>query len=452
MKTITEQSRTVPVMAETDVLVVGSGPGGLAAALSAAREGVETILLDRFGCFGGNITQVGVEGIAWYRHEHTTDSEGIGIEFENRAKDMKASNPEPQSNSEAINADMFKFVADRMVQESGVTPLLHCCAVDAILEGNQIKGIISHSKSGRQAILARRVIDASGDADIAFLAGAPCQKTPKEAMMAVTVMFSCKGIDRKRFLDYVKTNPATYKDWGKSWKIKTDGKEDHLFSPYLEKPFEQARLDGLIPEDMTGISGTWSSITESGEATCLNMIHMPGIDGTDVWDLTKAEIEGRHQSLLAIKALNRYVPGFENAKLRTFGMTLGVRDTRKIIGKYNLSGQDVKNQARFDDSIGIFPEFVDGYGVLILPTTGRYFQIPFGIMVPQHIENLLVAGRCVAGDNISHAAVRNMMCCTVTGQGAGVAAAEAVKDNVGFNSINIEKVQNRLLKQGVRLY
>jgi hypothetical protein len=89
---------------------------------------------------------------------------------------------------------------------------------------------------------------------------------------------------------------------------------------------------------------------------------------------------------------------------------------------------------------------------LILPTTGRYFQIPFGIMVPQHIENLLVAGRCVAGDNISHAAVRNMMCCTVTGQGAGVAAAEAVKDNVGFNSINIEKVQNRLLKQGVRLY
>jgi hypothetical protein len=265
-------------------------------------------------------------------------------------------------------------------------------------------------------------------------------------------MFSCKGIDRKRFLDYVKTNPATYKDWGKSWKIKTDGKEDHLFSPYLEKPFEQARLDGLIPEDMTGISGTWSSITESGEATCLNMIHMPGIDGTDVWDLTKAEIEGRHQSLLAIKALNRYVPGFENAKLRTFGMTLGVRDTRKIIGKYNLSGQDVKNQARFDDSIGIFPEFVDGYGILILPTTGRYFQIPFGIMVPQYIENLLVAGRCVAGDNISHAAVRNMMCCTVTGQGAGVAAAVAVKDNVSFNSINIEKVQNRLKKQGVRIY
>jgi hypothetical protein len=112
----------------------------------------------------------------------------------------------------------------------------------------------------------------------------------------------------------------------------------------------------------------------------------------------------------------------------------------------------VKNQARFDDSIGIFPEFVDGYGILILPTTGRYFQIPFGIMVPQYIENLLVAGRCVAGDNISHAAVRNMMCCTVTGQGAGVAAAVAVKDNVSFNSINIEKVQNRLKKQGVRIY
>jgi hypothetical protein len=162
-------------------------------------------------------------------------------------------------------------------------------------------------------------------------------------------------------------------------------------------------------------------------------------------------MEGRYQALQAIKAMNRYVPGFEKARLRNFGMTLGVRDTRKIIGRYNLTEQDVTNQARFEDSIGIFPEFIDGYGVLILPTTGRYFQVPYGILVPQRIQNLLVAGRCVAGDRISHASVRNMMCCTVTGQGAGVAAAISVKEKSEVGNVNIRNVQRELRKQGVRI-
>jgi hypothetical protein len=181
------------------------------------------------------------------------------------------------------------------------------------------------------------------------------------------------------------------------------------------------------------------------------MIHMTNYDGTDVWDLTRAEIDGRYQALQAIKALRHFAPGFEDARLRTYGMTAGIRDTRKIIGRYMLTEHDVRNQARFEDSIGIFPEFIDGYGVLVLPTTGRYFQVPYGILVPQKIENLLVAGRCVAGDKISHASVRNMMCCTVTGQGAGVAAAVSIKDNVSISEVKMEHVQKALLKQGVRI-
>ena len=128
----------------------------------------------------------------------------------------------------------------------------------------------------------------------------------------------------------------------------------------------------------------------------------------------------------ALRALKNYVPGFEKAKLRNFCMTLGVRDTRKIVGRYNLTEADVMQEAKFADSIGIFPEFIDGYNILILPTTGRYFEVPYSCMVPEKIENLLVAGRCVAGDQTSHAAMRNMMACTVTGQGAGVAAAVSV--------------------------
>ena len=163
-------------------------------------------------------------------------------------------------------------------------------------------------------------------------------------------------------------------------------------------------------------------------------------------------MEGREIAIYAIRALNKYVPGFEKAKLRNFGMTLGTRDSRKIIGRYHLTEADVRTEARFDDSIGIFPEFIDGYGLLALPTTGRYFQIPYGGLVPQNIENLLVAGRCVAGDKISHAATRSMMCCTVTGQAAGVAAAVSIKNGVCSSSVNVNSVQKALRKQKVRIF
>lgn len=450
MKEITEASRKVPVIAETDVLVVGSGPGGLSAAISSARAGVETMLVERYGCFGGNLTNVGVEGIAWYRHPETVDVEGIGIEIEERAKVQNASYDEPQSISQGIKSELFKVLADDWVQEAGIRPLLHATAVDVLRDGKTITGIIIQSKSGRQAILAKRIIDATGDADIVKMAGAPVRKTPKEEMMAVTVMFSCSGVDKARFLDYVRENPMNYRDWGHEWGIKTDGKEDQLFSPYLDEPFEKARKKGLIPPGLKSIGGTWSGISDAGDATYLNMVHMSGYDGTDVWDLTRAEIEGRRQAMLAIKALQDFAPGFEKADLRNFGMTLGVRDTYKIIGRYNLTEEDVRNQARFKDAIGIFPEFIDGYGLLILPTTGRYFHLPYGALVPKDVDNLLVAGRSIAGDKISHASVRNMMCCAVSGQGAGVAAAMSIKHEVTTAEIKIGLIQDELKRQGVR--
>jgi len=227
MKQIREAARKIPVLADTDVLVVGSGPGGLAAALAASREGVRTILLERYGCFGGNITQAGVESIAWYRHEGTIDIQGIGIEFEQRAKQMGATEPEPQSRSEALDTELFKIVADTLVQEADILPILHCMAVDAVMEGDAIRGIITESKSGRQAILAKRVIDATGDADIANLAGAPWRMAPKDELLGVTVSFSLKGVGRNRFLSHVRSNPSTYEDWA----VETTGKEDKLFSP-----------------------------------------------------------------------------------------------------------------------------------------------------------------------------------------------------------------------------
>ncbi|MCX7057896.1 MAG: FAD-dependent oxidoreductase [Proteobacteria bacterium] len=453
MKRVPEAAREVDVIHETDVLVVGSGPGGLAAALAAARAGAQTTLLERNGCFGGNITQVGVEGFAWYRHEKTVDCEGIGIEFEERAKSMGAAMPEPQSLSHALDAEMFKWVADVLVAEAGVVPMLHRLCVAPIILDGEMRGVITESKAGREAILARRVIDATGDADLVHRAGAPVIKPPKEQLMAASVMFSMSGVNKTRFIEQVKADPQTYADWvgNGEWNIETTGKEDALFSPFLRKPFKQAAAAGVIPANLTTIAGTWGAVSDQGDLTYLNLIHLPAIDGTDPNDLTAGEIEGRRQAIHAIEALRRYMPGCEQAKLRNFGMTLGIRDTRKIDALYNMTGHDVREQGRFDDAIGIFPEFIDGYGILILPTTGRYFHVPYRSLVPRGIGNLLVAGRSIGGDKVSHAAVRNMMCCAVSGQGAGVAAAVSIQRNEPFDRLDISAVQGELRRQGARI-
>ena len=453
LRQITEPARTIDVVHETDVLVVGSGPGGLGAALGAARAGARTTLLERFGCFGGNITAVGVESFAWYRHEQTVDSVGIGSEIEARARAAGATSDESQSTSQAFDAEGFKVVADRLVEENGITPMLHRTFVAPIVEDGVVRGVITESKSGREAILARRVVDATGDADVAYRAGAPTRKTPREEMLSASVVFSMTGVNKRAFIDAIKADPPRYRDWAGNfeWDIKTDGKEDEMFSPFLRKPFKKAVEAGLIPPGLITMAGTYGTVHDNGDLTYLNLIHMGEVDGTSADELCRAEIEGRRQAMHAIEALRAFMPGCETATLRNFAMTVGLRDTRKIDAVYNLTADDVRGEARFEDSVGIFPEFIDGYGVLVLPTTGRYFHVPYRSLVPKGVEHLLVAGRSIGGDKISHAAVRSMTCCTVSGQGAGVAAAVSIREDAGVAEVGIGKVRAELARQGVRL-
>jgi len=458
-------------LANTDVLVVGGGPAGLTAAIAAGREGVNTLLVERYGCFGGVITQTMIGTLAWYRYAKTIDAGGLIKEFELKAKDMSGTinsfNERVTSTEigsflekkgllvdgvptyEILNTEIFKVLADNLIQEAGVIPLLHCQAVDTIMDGNTIIGIITESKSGRQAIMAKRVIDSTGDADIAYHAGAPYRKDEKDKLMGVTTNFGCSGVDVDKFfsylLDKMQKKPQFIPYLQQSGELFFMDDFTCFIEP-INRAEEEDRVPNIIP-----IKKIWDQYTDLGIIHSFNGIHISNIDCTDVFDLTKAEIEGRRRVIKAIKSLKKRTPGFEMARLKNMGSSLGTRESRKIIGEYNITEDDIKNQAQFEDSIGICPEFLDGYGKAIMPTTGRYFQIPYGIILPKKVENLLVVGRCVAGDKMSHATTRQMVCCIATGQGAGVAAAVSVKDSTNYRDVDIIEVQKALENQGVRI-
>ena len=451
--TWTEPAKVLTVLDDVDVLVCGGGPAGLSAAIGAARAGgsdLRVMILERHAFLGGVITACGLETLTWYRYENTKDSACIGNEFEKRATRMGATTKFPYNDSQNLDSERFKIIADDLMRENGIETLLHTSVVDVVKRDGAIVGVIVESKSGRQVVWAKRVVDATGDADVFHLANARYTALPKKDAYGVSSVFNVIGVDKERFLAYTDEEKATYKDWSRTWPQRTDGKENHLRSPYFDKQFEDAAKAGVI-ESSSGIGGSWSTITDNGELRNLNMVHQKGIDALDVKQLSKAEMDGRLKTLDAIKALRFSVPGCENAKLRNFSHTLGVRHSRKIVGRTFIDEDYVMNDGRTDESIGWVPRFIDGSRTLILPTDGRGYQVPYGICVSPDVPNLLAAGRCVAGDPISHASLRNMMACCLTGQGAGVACAVSLLRNMSTSDIPVRFIQEELRRQGVKL-
>ena len=451
----------VPIVDEVDVLVVGGGPAGVAAAIASGRCGAKTMLIEQHGYLGGTATAslVGPFMTSFTSDGKTQNIVGIFDEIVRRMEQMGgAIHPSKVRHGTSysswlgyghdhvtpFDSEILKLVAFEMVEEAGVKLLLHTYFVMPIIENKAIKGAIFVNKSGLIAIKAKVVIDCTGDADVAARADVPYSKgRPTDGLMQpATMFFRVRNVDDVKLQKYFDEHPD----------------EKDKMTPGLPKTFssliEEAKKRGDFPlnHDIIGAYQT----TRKGEYL-MNASRLHKINGTIAEDLTKAEIEGRKQVQVLMKFLRKYVPGFENAELAEVASNIGIRETRHIVGEYVLTQEDVQEAKEFDDTIALASFPIDihdpktGGGYFVGLKRGTSFEIPYRCLVPKKIEQLLVAGRPVSATHEAAGAIREMPQCFAMGQAAGVAAALAVKTKKPPRRIDVRALQKKLLEQNVVL-
>ncbi|AEF82115.1 FAD-dependent oxidoreductase [Leadbettera azotonutricia] len=439
--TILEKGRQIEVLLKCDVVVVGGGPAGIAAAAGAAKVGVQVVLVERYSCLGGNVTIAAVEPPSWYKQEKTTMPGGVQKEIEDRMIALDAVRPCSFRPSIGLSYDteMYKYMADCYIKDLGITPVYHCIGTVPYMEGNVVKGVITESKSGRKVILAKRVIDTTGDADLVYRSGAPVLKGDPQTgkLGAGTLKFFASDVDILKLEAAMSADPES---------------RDPYVHKLLYKPFIKAEEAGEPPLQNSLNKIYYTAV--SNDSININLAtYDRELDGTDVLSLTASEIKLRKEVLEVLRRLRKYGTdaGFADAKLRYFAMAVGVRETRRIVGNYTLTFDDIFKRGRFDDTIGVFPVYADGIDIKEIPYTDAYFQVPFRILTPQKVENILAAGRCISGERSAVPTTRQMDFCMVTGQAAGTASALSIKQDVVTRNVDIKLVQLELRRQGLRV-
>ena len=449
---ITEPARQVPLLLEADVIVVGGGTTGPLAAISAARQGMRVVLIERFGSLGGNMT------LGLNTKPSGALIGGLPLEIWNLARSMGGAGDDymavVKTGSVKIaspcDPEIMKMLLTRLCADAGVQILFETTVSGPVMDGDVVTGVFVESKRGRQYIAGKVVIDCSADADIAARANAPFvmgSGDADKAMQPVSMYFTMDRVDLVRLAQWARTTddvPA------RAIPETDEGLAYGLWLTGFNKSLRQFQAD-------TGIKLQRENITlkTADGRMYVNATRVVGVDVFSPVEFTQAVLECYRQIEGVARYLRERVPGFEQARIEQVAPVLGVRETRHIIGEYMLTGADSLDGTRFEDSIAADVSAVDIHdpkGADVDFQGRRPYEIPYRSLLPLGVEQLLVAGRCISADHAAHARSRNMPACMATGQAAGIAAAVAIANGTTVRRVPVAEVQRRLRALGMPLH
>lgn len=456
------RDQRIPLLRDVDILVAGGGSAGAVAAVAGGRTGLRTLVVEQLGFLGGTQTGALVTPMMPNQLDGVPLNAGIDREINRRLIAEQESGVWKDGNEGWFNPEALKRTLEQMALEAGAELLYYAFIEDAVVDGDEVRGVVVATKAGRGLITARRVVDATGDADVAFRAGVPCESgDPATGMnQPFSVRFHLGNIDIPRFAEFLRTLGRhdvmdtaegstvplvhTAMVWGKGWT--------------LEPLFRRAVADGVLRESDGNYFQAFSMAGRPGEMAFNCPRIAEEIDGTDPFHLTGAQVKGREITQRYVAFCRRYLPGFEQSYLVLTAPLVGVRESRRIRGEYVLTVEDVLGAHKFDDAVcrnnyplDIHRDPRDERPLVTKLPPGEYHEVPYRSLVPLVVENLLVAGRCLSATFEAQSSVRIQSNCRAMGEAAAVAAALSIHDGIPPRRVDGIALRGVLRKLGASL-